>query len=216
MARPCAARGHARPGDDDLVFGLSGDPPAAGAVGPLRQCRRVVNHRCPAWLRVRRAGLEPLKPLRRRFAEARDPGRIDRGRYRKRTAGGRWRKCRWDPAALRNRVLPRGRVPARPQADVRVGKGRGIALGILVGALTVGSAVPHLVNGLGGLDWRVVIYATSVLTLAGGLVAGFAVGEGPLPFPRATFDPRQARLVFANRGVRLASLGYFGHMWELS
>ena len=94
-------------------------------------------------------------------------------------------------------------------------KGRGIALGILVGALTVGSAVPHLVNGLGGLDWRVVIYATSVLTLAGGLVAGFAVGEGPLPFPRATFDPRQARLVFANRGVRLASLGYFGHMWEL-
>jgi MFS family permease len=94
-------------------------------------------------------------------------------------------------------------------------KGRGIALGILVGALTVGSAVPHLVNGLGGLDWRVVIYATSVLTLAGGLIAGFAVGEGPFPFPRATFDPRQARLVFANRGVRLASLGYFGHMWEL-
>ena len=94
-------------------------------------------------------------------------------------------------------------------------KGRGIALGILVGALTVGSAVPHLVNGLGGLDWRVVIYATTVLTHAGGLIAGFAVGEGPFPFPRATFDPRQARLVFANRGVRLASLGYFGHMWEL-
>jgi hypothetical protein len=47
-------------------------------------------------------------------------------------------------------------------------KGRGTALGVLVGALTVGSATPHLVNGLGGLDWRVVIYATSVLTLAGG------------------------------------------------
>jgi MFS family permease len=94
-------------------------------------------------------------------------------------------------------------------------KGRGIALGILVGALTVGSAMPHLVNGLGGLDWRLVIYATSALTLAGGLLAGFAVGEGPFPFPRATFDPRQAGRVFANRGVRLASLGYFGHMWEL-
>src|SRR5215208_7751823 len=94
-------------------------------------------------------------------------------------------------------------------------KGRGIALGILVGALTVGSAMPHLVNGLGGLDWRVVIYATSTLTLSGGLITGFAVGGGPFPFPRATFDPRQARLVFANRGVRLASLGYFGHMWEL-
>jgi len=94
-------------------------------------------------------------------------------------------------------------------------KGRGIALGILVGALAVGSAMPHLVNGLGGLDWRVVIYTTSALTLAGGLIAGFAVGEGPFPFPKAAFDPGQAGRVFANRGVRLASLGYFGHMWEL-
>src|SRR5215207_2774468 len=93
--------------------------------------------------------------------------------------------------------------------------GRGIALGILVGALTVGSAMPHLVNGLGGLDWRLVIYATSALTLAGGLIAELAVREGPFPFPRATFDPWQAGRVFANRGVRLASLGYFGHMWEL-
>ena len=39
--------------------------------------------------------------------------------------------------------------------------------------------------------------------------------EGPYRFARATFDPRQAGLVFRNRGVRLASLGYFGHMWEL-
>ena len=94
-------------------------------------------------------------------------------------------------------------------------KGRGIALGILVGALTVGSAMPHLVNGLGGLDWRLVIYATSAFTLVGSLIAGFAVGEGPHPFPKAAFQPGQAGRVFANRGVRLASLGYFGHMWEL-
>ena len=93
--------------------------------------------------------------------------------------------------------------------------GRGTALGILVGALTVGSAAPHLVNGLGGLDWRLVVYVTSALTLAGGVVARVTVPEGPFPFPRATFDPRQARLVFANRAVRLASFGYFGHMWEL-
>jgi MFS family permease len=93
--------------------------------------------------------------------------------------------------------------------------GRGTALGVVVGALTVGSAGPHLVNGLGGLDWQVVIAATSMLTLAGGLVARLAVSDGPFPFPRADFDPGQARLVLANRGVRLASLGYFGHMWEL-
>jgi MFS family permease len=94
-------------------------------------------------------------------------------------------------------------------------RGRGTALGVVVGALTVGSAGPHLVNGLGGLDWRVVVYATSVLTLAGGVLAVAAVPEGPFRFPRARFDPRQAGLVFRNRGVRLASLGYFGHMWEL-
>jgi MFS family permease len=93
-------------------------------------------------------------------------------------------------------------------------QGRGTALGVLVGALTLGSAVPHLVNGLGGLDWQTVVYATSALTLAGGVLA-LAVRDGPYPFPQATFDPHQARRVFANRGVRLASLGYFGHMWEL-
>src|SRR5207244_7186118 len=62
---------------------------------------------------------------------------------------------------------------------------------------------------------RTVIYATSALTLLGGLVARFGVDDGPFPFPRAIFDPHQARFVFANRGVRPASLGYFGHMWEL-
>jgi MFS family permease len=93
--------------------------------------------------------------------------------------------------------------------------GRGTALGVLVGALTVGSAAPHLVNGLGGLDWRVVVVVTSALTAAGGAIVLLGVREGPYPFPAAVFDPRQAGLVFRNRGVRLASLGYFGHMWEL-
>ena len=92
---------------------------------------------------------------------------------------------------------------------------RGVALGILVGAIVLGQAMPHLINGLGGLDWRTVIYATSALTLVGGVITEVAVREGPFPFPKATFDPTQAWRVFANRGVRLASYGYFGHMWEL-
>ena len=94
-------------------------------------------------------------------------------------------------------------------------RGRGTALGILVGALTVGSASPHLVNGLGGLDWQAVVVVTSALTAAGGLLVLAGVREGQFPFPRAVFDPRQAGRAFRNRGVRLASLGYFGHMWEL-
>jgi MFS family permease len=98
--------------------------------------------------------------------------------------------------------------------------GRGTALGVMVGALTLGSALPHLLNavapaGPGGVEWRTVILATSALTLLGGFIAEFAGREGPFPFPKAVFDPRQAALVFRNRGVRLASLGYFGHMWEL-
>lgn len=92
---------------------------------------------------------------------------------------------------------------------------RGLALGVMVGAVTLGSAVPHLVNGLGGLAWRDVVLATSMLTVAGAAIAGLAVHEGPSPFPRARFDPAQAGRVLRDRGVRLACLGYFGHMWEL-
>ena len=92
---------------------------------------------------------------------------------------------------------------------------RGAALGAMVGGLTMGSALPSLLNGLGGVHWTRVIITTSVLTVVGGVLAEFFGHDGPFPFPRAVFDPRQAALVFANRGVRLATLGYFGHMWEL-
>ena len=94
-------------------------------------------------------------------------------------------------------------------------RGRATALGVMVGALTLGSAFPHLVNALGGLDWRTVIWVTSLSTLLGAAIIAFSVREGPFPFPRATFDISQAGQVFRNRKVRLASLGYFGHMWEL-
>jgi MFS family permease len=94
-------------------------------------------------------------------------------------------------------------------------KGRGTALGVMVGALTLGSALPHLVNALGGLDWRTVIVATSAATAAGAGIVWALVREGPFPFPPAVFDVRQARLVLSERRILLTSLGYFGHMWEL-
>ncbi len=94
-------------------------------------------------------------------------------------------------------------------------KERGTALGVMVGALTLGSALPHLVNALGGVEWRWVIVVTSALTLLGGLLAEIGGTDGPFPFPRPIFNPRQAGKVLADRGVRLACLGYFGHMWEL-
>ncbi len=94
-------------------------------------------------------------------------------------------------------------------------RGRGTALGILVGAITLGSAAPHLVNGLGGLDWEVVIVTTSLLTVAGGILVVTMIADGPFSFPSAVFDPLKASSVLRDRGVRLACLGYFGHMWEL-
>ncbi|MHB1785445.1 MAG: MFS transporter [Acidimicrobiales bacterium] len=94
-------------------------------------------------------------------------------------------------------------------------QGRGTALGIMVGALTLGSATPQLVVGLGGMQWQAVIVATSLLTLVGGIMAETLGRDGPFPFPRARFQPAQAGRAMANRGVRLASIGYFGHMWEL-
>jgi predicted MFS family arabinose efflux permease len=92
---------------------------------------------------------------------------------------------------------------------------RGRALGIMVGSLTLGSAAPHLVRGLGDFAWRDVVFATSWLTLAGALAGRLRVREGPFPFPRARFDPSQVGRVLRDRGVRLACVGYFGHMWEL-
>jgi MFS family permease len=94
-------------------------------------------------------------------------------------------------------------------------RGRGLALGVMVGALTVGSALPHLINGVGGLPWQQVVLAASACTLAGGLIAQLLVRDGPFPFPRGSFEPRYLLRAFADPGVRLANLGYFGHMWEL-
>ena len=94
-------------------------------------------------------------------------------------------------------------------------KGRGTALGILAAALVLGNGIPHLVNGLGGLDSSIVIYTTSILSLLGGLIAALLVKIGPYPFPKAEFNPGQIGSILANRGVRLAILGYIGHMWEL-
>ena len=94
-------------------------------------------------------------------------------------------------------------------------RGRGMALGVLVGALTLGKATPYLVNGLGSADWRVNVFFISLLAIFGGLIVLLFVEDGPYAPPPARFDWKQAFAIFSNRGVRLASLGYFGHMWEL-
>jgi len=92
---------------------------------------------------------------------------------------------------------------------------RGMALGVLVGALTLGKATPYLVNALGSANWRSNVLFVSLLAAIGGLIVLFFVEDGPYALPPAKFDMSQIVRVFGNRGVRLASFGYFGHMWEL-
>jgi MFS family permease len=95
-------------------------------------------------------------------------------------------------------------------------RGRGLAMGCLIGGLTLGSAFPHLLRAvLGGFDWHGVVVAASLSTAAGALLFLLFATDGPYPFSRAVFDPRQLGRVVRNRGVALANLGYFGHMWEL-
>jgi MFS family permease len=95
-------------------------------------------------------------------------------------------------------------------------KRRGAALGVLIGALTVGSAFPHLLASASAtLDWRRLMLSASALAILGGALAVIIVRDGPYVASSARFDPRAAARVFADRRTRLATLGYLGHMWEL-
>jgi len=92
---------------------------------------------------------------------------------------------------------------------------RGLAIGILIGALTIGSATPHFIRGVTDLPWRETLLAASGLAAIAALIVSLGVSEGPHRFPPARFDVRMAAAVFKGRPLRLACLGYFGHMWEL-
>jgi len=91
---------------------------------------------------------------------------------------------------------------------------RGFALGVLIGALTLGKASPYLVNAIGSSSWRVNVAWTSIFAVIGGAPV-LILRDGPYALPNQPFDITQITSVFRNRGVRLANFGYFGHMWEL-
>jgi MFS family permease len=98
------------------------------------------------------------------------------------------------------------------------GRDRGLAVGVLIGAITLGSALPHALRSAGAivdLDWRLVVFAGSVPGVLAALIALATVREGPLSVPAARLSLRQARAALAEPSVRLANLGYLGHMWEL-
>ncbi|WP_410635663.1 MFS transporter [Amycolatopsis sp. cmx-4-83] len=89
---------------------------------------------------------------------------------------------------------------------------RGLALGALLAALTVGSALPNL---LAPLDWRAVLLCAAALATIGAAVSALFVREGPDRAPSPPWRPRYLLRMVADRRQRLVCLGYFGHMWEL-
>ncbi len=94
-------------------------------------------------------------------------------------------------------------------------QGRGVALGCVIGALTLGSAMPHAINALGGVGWRGVIIATSVASFMAAALFMMALSDGPYPFPKTRFQPSQVGAALSDRRFLLCTVGYLGHMWEL-
>lgn len=95
-------------------------------------------------------------------------------------------------------------------------KDRGLGIGLLVGAVTLGSASPHLLNALGGVgDWKPVLYLAASFAALGGLIAALFINEGPYASASPRFNWRYALEISRTRELVLANLGYLGHMWEL-
>ena len=95
-------------------------------------------------------------------------------------------------------------------------KGLGKSLGFLVGALVLGTALPHLLkNILNDFSWKSVLIATSSLAILGGLLMLIFVKNGPYRKSSKNVDLSACFKVFKNVNFRKAAFGYFGHMWEL-
>ena len=93
---------------------------------------------------------------------------------------------------------------------------RGWAIGILVGALTLGSAAPHLVRWIVPAGaWRAVLEVAAVAALLGGLLVLRIPNDGPYAAPSPSFSWAAVPRIVRDRAVLLTNLGYLGHMWEL-
>jgi MFS family permease len=92
---------------------------------------------------------------------------------------------------------------------------RGLAVGILLGALTAGSGLPFIFNLTGLPDWRILISLSSIQGLIGAFLVYFLVTEGPYIGKKAEFKLSNVKTIFSQRSLRFANYGYFGHMWEL-
>lgn len=92
---------------------------------------------------------------------------------------------------------------------------RGMAIGTVVGALTVGKAFPYLLKAVGGATMSTVILGASAAGFFGALLVAGAYRDGPYPFPRRPFEWSRVGRILGHKETMLATGGYLGHMWEL-
>lgn len=105
--------------------------------------------------------------------------------------------------------------PAMKMAATWFRSARGLAIGTIVGALTVGKAMPYLLKALPAASPEVVIGASSAGALIGGVLVLATYSDGPYAFRRGPFSWGLVARVVRDRETRLATAGYLGHMWEL-
>jgi MFS family permease len=105
--------------------------------------------------------------------------------------------------------------PAMKMAATWFRSARGLAIGTVVGALTVGKATPYLLRAVEGADFRAVILIASAGAMLAAALVGCGYHDGPYPFERRAFSWEMAGTVLRHRQTRLATTGYLGHMWEL-
>jgi MFS family permease len=109
-------------------------------------------------------------------------------------------------------IYPVGMKIAADYYEQRLGR----SLGWLLGALVLGTALPHLLKSLTtGLPWKYVVYSTSLLAVMGGTAMLLLVPDGPYRKPGQRPSLLAFLKGFTNPHFRSAALGYFGHMWEL-
>ena len=105
--------------------------------------------------------------------------------------------------------------PAMKMVSTWFRRGRGLAIGTLIAALTVGKATPYLVKALEGTSIEAVVLAASAAALVGAALIAVGYRPGPYAFPRRRFSWRLAGTLLRHRETMLAVGGYLGHMWEL-
>src|SRR5262245_16892596 len=92
---------------------------------------------------------------------------------------------------------------------------RGLAIGTLIGALTVGKALPYLIRAVEGAEVRHVLLAGSANAVVAAVLVAIGYRDGPFPFERGPFSLLLSGTILRHRATRLAIFGYLGHMWEL-